>query len=99
MTSPAAPTLRRDPVLLGLAALAVLSTAWYLAGWGSPGAQVVGYRVVQPVLNSGMCLLSLRAARLPGLPGPTRRFWYAMSLAGAAFTIGNGIQAGVALRH
>ncbi|BCJ43477.1 hypothetical protein GCM10010168_42130 [Actinoplanes ianthinogenes] len=88
-----------DPILVGLAALAAVVTLWYLLVPAGVAAQVITYRTLQPLLNIGLTVMSVRAARMPMLPRAARRFWYALGLGGAVLALGNASQAALTWWH
>jgi diguanylate cyclase (GGDEF)-like protein len=83
-----------DPVLLALAGLAVATVPWFLAG---PGGTRTTW-LVQTGLDLGIFWFSRAlAADAPG-PGPVRRFYRAMMLAGLFCTAGDAYQSLQVLR-
>ncbi len=99
MRQPTRRALTRDPILVGLFALAVVTTLWYVLAPAGVAAQVITYRTMQPLLNVGLAVLSVRAARLPALPRAAQRFWYSLGLAGGILAVGNSSQAVLTWLH
>lgn len=89
----------RDEILLTLAVLAVGAFAWYLPGDAHAPVKVDSFWLVQVALDVVFCLLSWRVAGVPGAHRATRRFWRALTLGGALFLLGDGIQSVATLRH
>jgi diguanylate cyclase (GGDEF)-like protein len=88
-----APPALRDPVLLGLIGLAVITLAWFLVG---PGGLPV-YWTEQVGLDLGLIYLSRRVAVAATAVRPVRRFWNSMTLAAMCFTTADGYQSVVVL--
>jgi diguanylate cyclase (GGDEF)-like protein/PAS domain S-box-containing protein len=93
-TAPRAPVaLLRDRGMQALLAVAVLGAAWY--AWPMAGVPVLiaGYWPVQVALDLVLAVGSWQVCRDPAAPPTTRRFWRAMAIAAALFTVGDLVQA------
>ncbi|GAA3244845.1 sensor domain-containing diguanylate cyclase [Dactylosporangium siamense] len=87
--------LRRDPVLIALAAASVLLIALLLAGAG-------GVRLFWSALPGYDLLLwvfARRVAAMPGVPADARRFWRRSGQAAVFFVVGDLSQTAVAWLH
>src|SRR5690242_8499614 len=82
------PAILRDPVLLALFALGVLTVLWFLVG---PGGLPL-YWLEQVGLDMGAGWLAFRVANSTGVR-PIRRFWRAMGTATIFFSAADGYQA------
>jgi diguanylate cyclase (GGDEF)-like protein/PAS domain S-box-containing protein len=84
--------LHADPVLLSVLVGTFTAMCWLAFGRLGAGPAVVGYWLVQPVLDVAFFVLCRRVVGLAGQPPPVRRFWHAMSVAGALFVIADAVQ-------
>ncbi|GAA3285853.1 hypothetical protein GCM10020218_046720 [Dactylosporangium vinaceum] len=82
------PALLRDPVLLGMGALAVAMVGWYLAG---PGGSVLSW-AIQTGLDVCVIVFSRRLHALNAGDRPARRFWRGLTVVGAMCATGDGLQ-------
>nr|BFE60872.1 hypothetical protein GCM10020063_053980 [Dactylosporangium thailandense] len=80
--------LARDPVLLGMGALALAVPIWFLAG---PGGPALSWGI-QTGLDLGILFFSWRLARLTAGDRPARRFWLGLAAAGLLCALGDGLQ-------
>ncbi|MFI5914039.1 diguanylate cyclase [Dactylosporangium sp. NPDC051541] len=78
----------RDPVLLGMAALAVGVVVWFLAG---PGGTTVSW-AIQTALDVSIIVFSRRLAVLNAGDRAARRFWRGLIAVGAMCATGDGLQ-------
>ncbi|WP_432993453.1 diguanylate cyclase [Dactylosporangium sp. CA-233914] len=86
--------LTRDPVLRGMALLALAVPVWFLAG---PGGNALSWGI-QAGLDVGIVYFSRRLARLTAGDRPARRFWRGMAVAGLLCAIGDGVQTALVIR-
>ncbi|MEJ3744462.1 sensor domain-containing diguanylate cyclase [Actinomycetes bacterium KLBMP 9797] len=84
----AATSLARDPVLSGLAAAALLVTAWILF---APAADVASW-LAQAALDVVFVWYATRVADTPGIDRVVRRFWRATRLGGIFFLVADALQ-------
>ncbi|MFC7534131.1 putative bifunctional diguanylate cyclase/phosphodiesterase [Actinoplanes sp. GCM10030250] len=84
-------SLRRDPVLRALIGVTLLGSVLFFVLAGHPVRQMQVYWLAQVPLDAA---LATGAWRLRGLAHVRyRRFWSMISFAGAAFTVGDSVQA------
>jgi diguanylate cyclase (GGDEF)-like protein len=79
----------RDPVLLLVAAVAVLSTGWLLSGFSTPAAGVRIAALLAPIFDVVIYVSSRRLSRAAGTSVAARRFWKAMAALGVLWGIGD----------
>ncbi|GIM96626.1 putative bifunctional diguanylate cyclase/phosphodiesterase [Paractinoplanes toevensis] len=82
--------LRRDPVLLALFAVTLLSFVLFGAFEGDPVRQIQVLWAAQVPMDAA---LAYGAWRLRALAPQYRRFWSAIAFAGCSFTVGDSFQA------
>ncbi|GAA2339916.1 GGDEF domain-containing protein [Dactylosporangium salmoneum] len=80
--------LLRDPVLLGMAGLALAVPVWFLAG---PGGAASSW-AIQAALDVSIVVFARRLEAHGGVERHNRRFWRAMAAAGLVCAIGDGTQ-------
>ncbi|NYI41147.1 GGDEF domain-containing protein [Demequina lutea] len=86
------PSIWRDGLLMGLGALIVGCLIGYGLDFGSWASQVAALWVLVLFMHIMLVLTAGRVARADGATTATRRVWGALSLAGAAYAVGDGIQ-------
>jgi diguanylate cyclase (GGDEF)-like protein len=85
----------RDRLLAGLVAALTL---FYETGLAASAVQIVAAWIFVAAIHAGMIWVARSTARMPGLPGPTRRFWWAVAAAGVIYLLGDLAQAVEAVR-
>jgi diguanylate cyclase (GGDEF)-like protein/PAS domain S-box-containing protein len=86
---PGRTALRRDPVLIGIAIYTAMVAIYFASGWGGLRAQSIWMWVQQIPLDLTLFILCRRVARLPGMPGPARRFWNNFGIGGLFYAAGD----------
>ncbi|MET0422534.1 MAG: sensor domain-containing diguanylate cyclase, partial [Actinoplanes sp.] len=89
----------RDPILVGLLAVAGLILLGYLAPVGGSWGRLLVFWPIQVALDIMMTLGALRVVRVPGISRTTRRFWRSMLVSGMLLTLGDCVQTAVSLPH
>jgi PAS domain S-box-containing protein len=83
--------LRRDPILLTLLGVYLASAVCFRPEWGLTEAQHLLFKLLMPPLGVALVVLAWRAARVPGLAKPVRRFWLSLCAAGVLFALGDSV--------
>jgi diguanylate cyclase len=83
----------RDPVLFAIVGVFLAVTLWLVLPVVPQSWQLRVMWSFQASMSTVFAVVSLAVARLPGLPGPTRRFWRVYAACGLLFGFGEGTQA------
>ncbi|GIF04139.1 sensor domain-containing diguanylate cyclase [Actinoplanes siamensis] len=87
----------RDRVVAPIALVSIVLFGCYALELGNDRQRLILCWIVAPVADLGTYLLARQACRMPGLPAATRRFWWAMAMAGLLFAAGDAVQLGYVL--